>query len=196
MGNTDLPEYQPIQQSDFDRLHEEFLAREAIKEKKMKYGKALKAPVIPFSYNNIMSDDDIITGSGKTGQIMEKLYAESLDEIIRERAGRPMSPADRVRVDVNGLAWDMTQKGALDNFWHKEKYINPQSGYANQEKLLAVGDNHKLAQVFTEQARFKDLNNSLARHKSGSKFKAFLTSKTARALNMDLMLGIEATTPR
>ncbi len=111
---------------------------------KAKYGEALKAPVIPFSYNNVMSDDDIITGSGKKGRIMEKLYVESLDEIIRERAGRPMAKADRLRVDVNGLAWDMTQKGALNNYWHKEKYINPQSGYANQQKLLSAGDNAKV----------------------------------------------------
>jgi hypothetical protein len=126
-----------------EKLQADVIQRMGVKYKNQ-YGTALKAPVIPFSYNNIMSDDDIITGSNKTGQIMEQLYVDSLDEVIRERAGRPMTAADRIRVDVNGLAWDMTQKGALDNFWHKEKYINPQSGYANQEKLIAAGDDVKV----------------------------------------------------
>ncbi len=103
-------------------------------------GENLKAPIVPFAYNNILSDDDIITGSGPIGKTMEKLYVDSLDQIIRERAGRPMTVADRHRVDVNGLAWDMTQEGALDNYWHKEKYINPQSGFANQKKLIEAGD--------------------------------------------------------
>ncbi len=103
-------------------------------------GENLKAPIVPFAYNNILSDDDIITGSGPIGKTMEKLYVDSLDQIIRERAGRPMTAADRHRVDVNGLAWDMTQKGALDNYWHKEKYVNPQSGFANQKKLIEAGD--------------------------------------------------------
>lgn len=107
-------------------------------------GENLKSPIIPFAYNNIFSDDDVITGSGKDGPAMEKLYNDSLDEIIRERAGQPMSAADRARLDVNGLAWDMTQKGTLDNYWHKEKYINPQSGYANQVKLMEAGDKTKV----------------------------------------------------
>ena len=103
-------------------------------------GKGLTGPVIPFPYNNIHSDDDIVLGSGKSGKKMEPLYNEALNEVIKERAGRPMTAADRARIDVNGLAWDMTQKGGLDNFFHHEKYINPQSGFANQVKLQGAGD--------------------------------------------------------
>ncbi|MCA9403702.1 MAG: hypothetical protein KC897_07965, partial [Candidatus Omnitrophica bacterium] len=124
--------------------HKKQLQRDVIdrmgKKYMQKYGKPLKEPIIPFDYNNIHSDDDVVTGGSKQSAELERLYAESLDEIIRERAGRPMSAADRKRVDVNGLAWDMTQRGGLENFWHPEKYINPQSGFANQQKLIGAGD--------------------------------------------------------
>lgn len=102
---------------------------------KNKYGRPPKQPIIPFSYNNILSDDDIITGTGDVGRNLEPLYNEALNDIIEERAGRPMSAADRQRVDVNGLAWNMTLDGAIQDINHPEKYINPQGGYGNKAKL-------------------------------------------------------------
>ena len=125
-------------------------------------GENLKAPIIPFSYNNILSDDDVVTGSGKVGQMMEGLYTDALDEVVRERALRPMTAADRARVDVNGLSWDMTQDGALDNFWHKEKYINPQSGFANQTKLSSAGDKVKVL-TFDDDGRLVRLSGDEAK---------------------------------
>lgn len=125
-------------------------------------GENLKAPIIPFSYNNILSDDDVVTGSGKVGQMMEGLYVDALDDVIRERAQRPMTAADRARVDVNGLSWDMTQEGALDNFWHKEKYINPQSGFANQSKLSSAGDKVKVL-TFDDEGRLVRLSGDEAK---------------------------------
>jgi hypothetical protein len=125
-------------------------------------GENLKAPIIPFSYNNILSDDDVVTGSGKVGQMMEGLYTDALDEVIRERAQRPMTAADRARVDVNGLSWDMTQEGALENFWHKEKYINPQSGFANQTKLSSAGDKVKVL-TFDDDGRLVRLSGDEAK---------------------------------
>lgn len=119
------------------------LQRDVIERMGRKYqqqhGKPLQETIIPFDYNNIHSDDDIVTGSGKMAAEMEKLYADSLDELIRERAGRPMTAADRKRIDVNGLTWNMSQQGGMENFSHPEKYINPQSGYANQQKLIESG---------------------------------------------------------
>ena len=140
---------------------QEYVARRMNAIYYMKTGKNLKAPVIPFGYKNIHSDDDLITGSGKVGKMMEDLYAEALDQHIKEHAMRPMTEMDRHRVDVNGLAWNMTQEGALENFWHKEKYINPQSGYANQMKLsedpnlkvLTFDDNGRMKEITGEEAK-------------------------------------------
>ncbi len=103
---------------------------------KNKYGHAPKQPVIPFDYNDIFSDDDIITGTGDVGRKLEPLYNEALNEVMQDSVGRPMDAATRKRVDVNGLAWNMTQDAAHLDFAHDEKYINPQSGYANQRKLI------------------------------------------------------------
>ena len=103
---------------------------------KNKYGHAPKQPIIPFGYNSIQSDDDIILGTGKTGRKLEPLYNEALNEVMQETVGRPMSADMRKKVDVNGLAWNMTQDAAHIDFDHPEKYINPQSGYANQRKLI------------------------------------------------------------
>src|SRR3989338_6042227 len=140
---------------------QEYVARRMNAIYYMKTGKNLKAPVIPFGYKNIHSDDDLITGSGKVGKMMEDLYAEALDQHIKEHAMRPMTEMDRHLVDVNGLAWNMTQEGALENFWHKEKYINPQSGYANQMKLsedpnlkvLTFDDNGRMKEITGEEAK-------------------------------------------
>ena len=106
------------------QMHLDIAQRMNVKYKN-KTGGNLKAPIIPFSYNNILSDDDIILGSGKIGAEMEPLYNESLDDFMKEHINRPMSAGDRQRVDVNGLAWDMTQDDAFRNFKHHEKYINP-----------------------------------------------------------------------
>lgn len=127
-----------------------------------RFGQNLKAPIIPFECRNILSDDDIIMGSGKVGQVMEGLFVDSLDEIIKERVLRPMTAADRARVDVNGLSWDMTNEGALQNFWHKEKYINPQSGFANQVKLSEAGDKVKVL-TFDDQGRMVRLTGDEAK---------------------------------
>ncbi len=103
---------------------------------KNKYGKVPKQPIIPFDYNDIFSDDDIITGTGETGRRLEPLYNDALNEVMQETVGRPMSASMRKKVDVNGLAWNMTQDAAHLDFAHDEKYINPQSGHANQRKLI------------------------------------------------------------
>ncbi len=103
---------------------------------KNKYGKVPKQPIIPFDYNDVFSDDDIITGTGETGRRLEPLYNEALNEVMQETVGRPMSASMRKKVDVNGLAWNMTQDAAHLDFAHDEKYINPQSGHANQRKLI------------------------------------------------------------
>ncbi len=103
---------------------QEYVARRMNAIYYMKTWKNLKAPIIPFGYKNIHSDDDLITGSGKAGKMMEDLYVEALDQHIKEHAMRPMTEMDRHRVDVNGLAWNMTQEGALENFWHKENFEN------------------------------------------------------------------------
>lgn len=116
-------------------MQQEVIQKMGVKYKNQ-YGEVLKQPIIPFSYNNILSDDDIITGTGDTGRKLEGLYNEALNDHIKEHVGRPMTEADRKRVDVNGLAWNMTQEGAFEDFKHHEKYINPQSGFANQEKLI------------------------------------------------------------
>lgn len=125
------------------------------------YGRALKQPVIPFSYNNILSDDDVVTGTGKVGRLLEKYYREALSDLIQQRAGRPMTAADRQRIDVNGLAWNMTQDGAFQDFRHPEKYINPQSGFANQAKLVEGAEAGKVkAYISDEQGRLVRLNNT------------------------------------
>ena len=142
------------------QMHLDIAQRMNVKYKN-KTGGNLKAPIIPFSYNNILSDDDIILGSGKIGAEMEPLYNESLDDFMKEHINRPMSAGDRQRVDVNGLAWDMTQDDAFRNFKHHEKYINPQSGFANQNKLLEAkeplvytfDDNGKLVKLPPDKAR-------------------------------------------
>jgi hypothetical protein len=142
------------------QMHLDIAQRMNVKYKN-KTGANLKAPIIPFSYNNILSDDDIILGSGKIGAEMEPLYNEALDDFMKEHINRPMSAGDRQRVDVNGLAWDMTQDDAFRNFKHHEKYINPQSGFANQSKLLeakeplvyAFDDNGKLVKLPPDKAR-------------------------------------------
>lgn len=143
---------------------QEYVARRMNAIHYMKTGKNLKAPIIPFGYKNIHSDDDLVTGSGKVGKMMEDLYVEALDQHIKEHAMRPMTEFDRHRVDVNGLAWNMTQEGALENFWHKEKYINPQSGYANQMKLsedpnlkvITFDDNGRMKEIRGEEAKEDD----------------------------------------
>lgn len=142
------------------QMHLDIMQRMNVKYKN-KTGANLKAPIIPFSYNNILSDDDIILGSGKIGAQMEPLYNDSLDDFMKEHINRPMSAGDRQRVDVNGLAWDMTQDNAFSNFKHQEKYINPQSGFANQSKLLEAkdpqvytfDDNGKLVKLPPDKAR-------------------------------------------
>lgn len=142
------------------RMHLDIAERMNVKYKN-KTGSNLKAPIIPFTYNNIISDDDLILGSGKVGAEMESLYNESLDDFMKEHINRPMSAGDRQRVDVNGLAWDMTQDGAFRNFKNPEKYINPQSGFANQNKLLEAkeplvytfDDNGKLVKLPPDKAR-------------------------------------------
>lgn len=121
-------------------MQQEVIQRMGVKYKNQ-YGEVLKQPIIPFSYNNIFSDDDIITGTGDIGRKLEGVYNEALNDHIKEHVGRPMTEVDRKRVDVNGLAWNMTQDAAFEDFKHHEKYINPQSGYANQEKLIEGAKN-------------------------------------------------------
>ncbi len=106
---------------------------------KARHGRPPDQPIIPFGYNNVFSDDDIITGSGRQSLELEQLYNEALSEIIEERTGRPMTASDRARVDVNGLGWNMRTEGGVENFDHPEKYVNPQSGFANQAKLAESG---------------------------------------------------------
>lgn len=116
-------------------MQEEVIRRMGVQYKN-KFGDAPKTPIIPFDYNNIFSDDDIVTGTGEAGRRLEGVYNDALSEVVKERVGRPMSDLDRRRIDVNGLAWNMTQDAAHMDFSHREKYINPQSAYANQRKLI------------------------------------------------------------
>jgi predicted nucleic acid-binding Zn-ribbon protein len=102
---------------------------------KQRYGVPPSGPVIPFDYNNIHSDDDIITGSGQLAAKLEPLYNEALNDVIQKRTGRSVTAADRAKIDVNGLSWNMTAEGGVANFDHPEKYINPQTGFDNQQKL-------------------------------------------------------------
>ncbi|HHB52198.1 MAG TPA: hypothetical protein ENK75_04030, partial [Saprospiraceae bacterium] len=103
-----------------------------------KYGFNIRGPVIPFSYNNIFSDDDIILSSKHEGRVLEGLFNESLDEVMQKRANISFGKLDRTRIDINGLSWDMSVKaGATRNFFHPEKYINAESGFANQRKLMS-----------------------------------------------------------
>ncbi|MGE0267096.1 MAG: hypothetical protein AB7S78_01390 [Candidatus Omnitrophota bacterium] len=138
-------------------LQEEIISRMGPKYKNQ-YGEVFKQPIVPFDYNNIYSDDDIVTGTGEPGRRAEKLYNESLNDVMREHVGRPMDALDRKRVDVNGLAWNMTEEAAYLDFSHHEKYINPQSGYANQAKLLEGAKAGKVtAFTFDEQGRMVKL---------------------------------------
>ena len=128
---------------------------------KNRYGRPPKQPIIPFSYNNILSDDDIITGTGDIGRNLEPLYNEALDDIIQERAGRPMTDLDRHRVDVNGLAWNMTLDGAIEDINHPEKYINPQGGYGNKAKLTQAAEAGKVAAYsFDDSGRLVKLDQN------------------------------------
>ncbi|RZN82870.1 MAG: hypothetical protein EVB11_06775 [Winogradskyella sp.] len=117
------------------KIHESVISKMGIKYKN-KYGEFPKTPIIPFSFNDLYSDDDIITGSGEVGRRLEAIFNESLSEVIETNIGIPMTTQDRARIDVNGLAWNMTEDGAYKDFHHPEKYINPKSGNANKNKLI------------------------------------------------------------
>ena len=120
------------------------LMQDVIQETNYRYrsatGHNIKGPVIPFDYNNILSDDDVILSSGPEGKRLEPIFNEALNDVVEGRTGNPFTAADRKRIDVNGLSWNMTNTGSLENFAHPEKYINPQSGFDNQRKLGSAGD--------------------------------------------------------
>ncbi len=148
-------------------------------------GKGLSGPIIPFPYNNILSDDDIVLGSGESGKKMEGLYNQALNEVVQERAGRPMTAADRARIDVNGLAWDMTKEGGLENYFHHEKYINPQSGFANQEKLKGAGD--KLAVYGFDPS--SGMLTKLPPDQAKASLEKLATDKPLQIPGMDMSMG-------
>ena len=139
-------------------MQEEVIRRMGV-EYKNKFGEAPKTPVVPFDYNSIFSDDDIVTGTGEVGRRLEGVYNNALSEVVKERVGRPMTDLDRKRIDVNGLAWNMTQDAAHMDFSHHEKYINPQSGYANQRKLMEAAQKRGVtAYTFDDNGRMIKLN--------------------------------------
>lgn len=141
------------------------LMRYAIQETNNRYraqtGGNIKGAIIPFDYNNIHSDDDLVLSSGREGQRLEPLFNEALSDVIQEQTGKPFTAADRARIDVNGLSWDMTDQGAVTNFFHGEKYTNPQSGYANRDKLL--GAEKPLVFSFNESGQLTELSTEDAR---------------------------------
>ena len=63
---------------------------------KNKFGRPLTQPIVPFGYNDIYSDDDIITGTGKTSpldlveranQIAEQLLTHWTDPFSKDGYG-------------------------------------------------------------------------------------------------------------
>lgn len=124
-----------------------------------RYGHVPADPIIPFAQNNFRSDLDNISGQGTSGKRMESLIDEAFDEIIQDHTGRKMTAAERSMIDVNNLAWDMSQEGAFEKFHNAEKYIQPETGLVNQDKLITDAKAGKLKGYrFTENGRLVEMS--------------------------------------